>query len=165
MTLPDSTHLASLVQFNCSVMSNALQPQGLQHTYFPVLHYLPESAQTHVHLINNAIQPSHPLSPPSLALILSQHQDLFQWIGFSHQMVKYWSFSFAISPPHEYSGLISFKVDLGCIRSLYFYFPFPMIHTLFVRNGVWTYRYEGISWMEFYPPQQGWREGSRKGTG
>ena len=31
---------------------------------FPVLHYLPEFAQTHIHWINNAIQPSHPLSPP-----------------------------------------------------------------------------------------------------
>ena len=38
---------------------------------------------THVHLISNAIQPCHPLSPPSLpTLNLSQHQDLFQWVGF-----------------------------------------------------------------------------------
>ena len=46
---------------------------------FLVLHYLPEFAQTHVHWVDNAIQPSHPLSPPSpLALNLSQHQGLFQ---------------------------------------------------------------------------------------
>ena len=32
---------------------------------FPVLHYLPEFAQIHVHWVNNAIQPSHPLSPIS----------------------------------------------------------------------------------------------------
>ena len=32
---------------------------------FPVLHYVPDFGQTHVHLINDAIQPSHPLSPPS----------------------------------------------------------------------------------------------------
>ena len=46
---------------------------------FPVLHYLPEFAQTHAHRVSNAIQPSHPLlSPPPSALSLSQHQGLFQ---------------------------------------------------------------------------------------
>ena len=45
----------------------------------PVLHYLLELAQTHVHRVGDAIQPSHPLSLPSLpALNLSHHQDLFQ---------------------------------------------------------------------------------------
>ena len=46
-------------------------------------------AQTHVHWVNDAIQPSHPLSPPSpLALILSQHQKFFQWVSSSHQVAK-----------------------------------------------------------------------------
>ena len=46
---------------------------------FPVLHYLPEFAQTHVHGASDAIQPSYPVSPPfSFALNLSQHQGLFQ---------------------------------------------------------------------------------------
>ena len=44
---------------------------------FPVLHHLPEFAQTHVHWVGNAIQPSRPLSSPSLpAHSLSRHQDL-----------------------------------------------------------------------------------------
>ena len=48
---------------------------------FSVLHYLLEFAQTHVHWVDDAIQPSHPLSSPSpLALNLSQHQGLFQEI-------------------------------------------------------------------------------------
>ena len=56
---------------------------------FPVLHCLPEFAQTHVHWINDTIQSSHPLLPPSPpALNLSQHQDLFQWVSSSHQVVK-----------------------------------------------------------------------------
>ena len=56
---------------------------------FPVLHQLPEFAQTHVHWINDAIQPSHPLLPASPpALNLSQHQALFQWISSSHQVAK-----------------------------------------------------------------------------
>ena len=45
---------------------------------FPVLHYLPGFAQTHVHWVSGAVQPSHPLLPPSPpALNLSQHQELF----------------------------------------------------------------------------------------
>ena len=45
---------------------------------FPVLHHLLELAQTHVHWVNDAIQPSHPLSSPSPpAFHLSQHQGLF----------------------------------------------------------------------------------------
>ena len=53
---------------------------------FPVHHQLPEFAQTHVHKVGDAIQPSHPLSSPSpLAFNLSQHQGLFQWVSSSHQ--------------------------------------------------------------------------------
>ena len=62
---------------------------------FPVLHYLPELAQTHVHQVDDAIHSSHPLSPPSPpALNLSQHQGLFQWLGSSHQMAKVMSLLF-----------------------------------------------------------------------
>ena len=54
-----------------------------------VLHYLPEFTQTHVHWVDDAIQPSHPLSSPSPpAFYLSQHQSLFQWVGSSHQVAK-----------------------------------------------------------------------------
>ena len=51
-----------------------------------VLHYLPEFAQTCVHWVGDAIQPSHPVSSPSPpGPSLSRHQDLFQWVGSSHQ--------------------------------------------------------------------------------
>ena len=79
---------------------------------FPVHHHLPELAQTHIHWVGDAIQPSHPLSSPSLALNLSQHQGLFQWVSSSHQVAKVLEFfSFSISPSNEYSGLISFRMD------------------------------------------------------
>ena len=55
---------------------------------FPVYHQLLELAQTHVHQVSDAIQPSHPLSSPSPASNLSQHQGLFQWVSSSHQMTK-----------------------------------------------------------------------------
>ena len=64
-----------------------------------------------VHRVGDAAQQSHPLSSPSPALNLSQHQGLFQWVSSSHQWPKYWSFSFNISLSNEYSGLISFRMD------------------------------------------------------
>ena len=75
---------------------------------FPVLHYLLEFAQIHVHWVGNAIQPSLPPSSP-FAFNLSQHQGLSQWVSSLHRWPKYWSFS--ISPSNEYSGLISFKIN------------------------------------------------------
>ena len=77
---------------------------------FNVLFSLPEFVQTHVHWMSDTIQLSHPLSSPSLlALNLSQHQGLFQWVSSLHQVAKYQSFS--ISPSNEYSGLTSFRMD------------------------------------------------------
>ena len=56
---------------------------------FPVLHHLLELAQTHVHWVLDAIQPSHSLPSPSpLALNLSQHQGHFWWVSSSHQVAK-----------------------------------------------------------------------------
>ena len=55
----------------------------------PVYHQLPESTQTHVHWVGDAIQPSHPLSSPSPpTLNLSQHQGLFKWVSSSHEVAK-----------------------------------------------------------------------------
>ena len=55
----------------------------------PVLHHLPELAQTYVQWVSVAIQPSHPLSSPSPpAFNLSQHQDLFQWVDCLHKVAK-----------------------------------------------------------------------------
>ena len=67
-------------------------------------HQLPEFAQTHVHWVGDAIQPSHPLSSPSPpALNLSQHQGLFKWVSSPHQVAttewlnnKIWSSYFTL---------------------------------------------------------------------
>ena len=67
-------HQQVLLLFSHSVMFESLQPHGLSITGSPVLHYLPEFAQTHVHWVCDAIQPSHsllPSSPPTFNL--SQH--------------------------------------------------------------------------------------------
>ena len=75
--------------FSYLVVCNSLQHHGLQHARLPCPSLSPEFAQTHVHWVSDAIQPFHPLSPPSPpALNLSQHQGLFQWVGSSHQVAK-----------------------------------------------------------------------------
>ena len=80
---------------------------------FPVHYQVPESAQTHVHQVDDAIQPPQLLlSPFPPAFDLSQYQGLFQWVGSLHQWPKYWSFIFSMSPSSEYSGLISFRIGL-----------------------------------------------------
>ena len=77
---------------------------------FPVLHCLPEFAQTHVHSISDAIQPSHPLlSPSPPAFNLSQHQGLFQWVSSSHRVAKV--LELQLQHKSLYSGLISFRID------------------------------------------------------
>ena len=70
----------------CPTLCN---PMHCNMTGLTVFLHLLEFAQTHVRWVNDIIQPSHPLSPPSLlALNLSQHQSLFQQTGFSHQVAK-----------------------------------------------------------------------------
>ena len=88
------------------------KPMNCSTPGFPVLLYFPEFAQTCVHWVGDAIQPSHSLSSPSPTFNLSQHQGLFKWVSSSHQVAKVdWSFSFNISPFNEHSGLISFRMD------------------------------------------------------
>ena len=78
-----------LLLFSCTVMSDSLWPMDCSTPGFPVLHHLPDFAQTYVHWVDDAIHPSHPLSSPSPpALSLSQDQDLFPWVSSAHQVVK-----------------------------------------------------------------------------
>ena len=70
-------------------MSISLDPMDCSMPGFPVHHQHLELAQTHVHQVSDAIQPSHPLSSPSLpAFNLSHHQGLFQWVSSSNQVAK-----------------------------------------------------------------------------
>ena len=76
-----------------------------------VQHQLQKFTQIHVHWVDDAIQPSHPLLSPSHATFnLSQHQGLFKWVSSSIRWPKYWSFSFNINPSNGYSRLISFTM-------------------------------------------------------
>ena len=76
----------------CLVTQSCLtlwDPMDHSTSGFPVLHYLPQFAQTPVYWVGDAIQPCHPLLPPSPpALNPSQHQDLYWWVSSSHQVAK-----------------------------------------------------------------------------
>ena len=105
------SHTYLPIQFSCSVVSDSLRPMD-SVPGFPVHHQFLEPAQTHVHRVGGAIQPSHPLSSPSPTFNLSQHQGLFnESVLWSIKWQKYWSFSWSISPSNEYSELISFGTD------------------------------------------------------
>ena len=95
---------------SCSVVSYSLLSHGSRMPGFPVLHHLPELAQTHVHWVGDAIQLSHPLSSPSPpAFCLSQHRVFSSESALCIWWLKYWNFS--ISPSSEYSAFISFRID------------------------------------------------------
>ena len=79
------------VQFSSVAQSclTVCDPMNRSMPGLPVHHQLPEFAQTHVHRVSDAIQPSHPLSSPSPpAPNPSQHQSLFQWVNSSHEVAK-----------------------------------------------------------------------------
>ena len=87
-------------------------PMDCSTPSLPALHCLLEFAQTHVHWVSDAIQPSHPLLPPfPLVLNLSSIRVFSNESALRIRWPKYWKFSFSISPSNEYSGLISFRID------------------------------------------------------
>ena len=100
----------------CSVSQSCLSlsnPMDCSTPGLSVHHQLLELTQTHVHRISDAIQPFHPCRPLLLLpSIFPSESDLhIRW-------PKYWSFSFSISPPSEYSGLISFRIDWLDLRAV-----------------------------------------------
>ena len=81
----DTSYCCTATQ-SCPTLCNLMNCNKLG---FFVLHYLLEFAQTEVHWVSDAIQPSYPLlSPSPPALNLFQHQGLFQWADSSHQVGK-----------------------------------------------------------------------------
>ena len=92
----------SLVAQSCLTLCD---PMDCSTPGLPVHNQLPELTQTRVHRVDDAIQPSHPLSSPSpptfnfpsIRVFSSESVLPIRW-------PKYWSFSFSISPSNEYSN-------------------------------------------------------------
>ena len=109
--------LISSVQFSCSVVSDSLQPHGLQHARPPCPSLTPDRLMS----IESVMPSNHlilcrPLLPPSVfpsIRVFSNESVLcIRWS-------KYCSFSFSISPSNEHSGLISFRVDWLDLLAVY----------------------------------------------
>ena len=115
----------SSVQFSRSVVSDFLQPHESQHARPPCPSPTPGVHSDSVHRVCDAIQPSHPLSPPSppapipLSIRVFSNESTLRM-----RWPKYWSCSFSFSPSNEHPGLISFRMDWldlavqGTLRSL-----------------------------------------------
>ena len=102
-----------LLLFSCSVVSNSLQTQGLQHARFPCPSLFPrvclnfmsiESVTPSNHLILCCLLLFLPSIFPSIRVFSNESAVYIKW-------PKYWSFSISISPSNEYSGFISFRID------------------------------------------------------
>ena len=97
-----------------SVVSDSSWLMDCSTPGFPVHRQLPDSTQTHVHWVGDAIQPSHPLSSPSFpSFNLSQHQGLFKWVSSLHQVAKvlefqlqHQSFQWTLRTDFLYDGLV-----------------------------------------------------------
>ena len=142
---PSTFYLSTeFIQF-CSVTQSfptLCDPHGLQHARVPCPSLTPKLAQTHVHWVRDAIQPSHPLSSPLPALSLSQHRIFSSESVFHIRWPKYWSISFITSPSNEYLGLISFSIDLISF-SIGLIFLSKGLSKVFSNITVWRYQIFG----------------------
>ena len=115
----DLLHIVKLLRFSNVVQFNSVSqscptfcnPIHCSTPSFPIHHQLLELAQTYVHWVSDAIQPSHPLSSPPPTFNLSQHQDLFKWVSSLHQVARVLELQLQHKPSNECSGLISFRMD------------------------------------------------------
>ena len=111
----DKIFSSTSVQFSRSVVSNSLWPHGLQHTWLPCPSPTPGNCSNSFHRVSDAIQPSHPLSSPSPhAFNLSQHQILFHWVSYLHQVAEVLELqlqhqSFQWTSPLGWTGWISLQ--------------------------------------------------------
>ena len=99
-------HISNSFQYLCCCLvtlscPSLYDPMDCSTPGFPVLHYLPELAQTHVH--PTVMSSIVPFSSCLLSFPMT-------WLFASHDY-KVWSFSFSISPSNEYPQLISFRID------------------------------------------------------
>ena len=105
----------SSVQFSHSVVSDSLQPHGLQHARPPCPSPTPRVHSNSCPVVESVMPSSHlilcrpllllPPIPPSIRVFSNESTLCMRW------PLKYWSFSFSISPSNEHPGLISFRMD------------------------------------------------------
>ena len=110
-----------LLLFSCSVVSNFLQPHGLQQTGFPCYSPAPRACSNSCPLIESVMPSNYrvlccprlllPSIFPSIRVFSKESALHISW-------PKYWSFSFSINPSNEYSGLISIRIEWSYLRAV-----------------------------------------------
>ena len=105
-SLLDKCYFRTFTMINFSLIFSSVtqscltvcDPMDCSTPGLPVHHQLPELTQTHVHWVSDTIQPSHPLlSPSPPAPNLSQYQDLFKWVSFSHEVASVLEFQLQLN--------------------------------------------------------------------
>ena len=141
----------------CSVTQSCptvCEPMNCSAPGFPILHYLLEFAQNQVHWVNDVIQPSHPLLPPSPSALKFPSISAFsnELVALCFRWPKYWSFSFSISPSNEYSGLVLELTGLISLQS-------KGLSRVFSRNGAkWPAHPQLLALRMIVPPKVGIRQ-------
>ena len=145
------------VQFSSVTQScpTLCDPKNCSMPGLSVHHQLPETTQTHVHWVGDAIQPSRPLSSPSPpALNLAQRQGLFQWVSSSHHVAEGLEFQLQHQSFQWTPRLISFRMDgldllavlrppansWGSYRGLMGWMHVRLLFSHAGRAGQWTQR-------------------------
>ena len=114
-----SNHYCCSVTRLCPTLCD---PMDCSKPGFPVLHYLPEFGQIHVHLILCCHLLLLPSIFPSIRVFSNELALCIRW-------PKYWSFSFSISPSNEYSELIAFQFSFSSVTQLCLTLCDPMDHS------------------------------------
>ena len=135
----------------CSVAQSCptlCDPMDCSTPDFPVHHQLPELAQTHVHWVSGAIQPTHLILCHPLLLLPSIFPSIRVFYNESALLIRWpkcWSISFSINLSNEYSGLISFRTDWfdllavqGTLKSLLQHYQFKSINSSVLQPFVWS---------------------------
>ena len=104
-----------LLCYSCCLVAQSrlilCDPMNHSTPGFPVHHQLLEHAQTHVHQVGDAIQPSRPVTPSPPPFNLSQHQGLFQWVSSLHQVAKVLKLQLHDAHPMNIQGWFFFRID------------------------------------------------------
>ena len=122
-------NISQLVSSVAQLCLTLCDPMNRSTPGLPVHHQLPEFAQTHVHWVNDAIQPSHPLFPPSPpASVFSSIRVFSNDSALRIRWPKYWSFSFSISPSKSFNFSLlllpySAEVIIEFICQILFWIP------------------------------------------
>ena len=137
----------------CSATQSCLtlcDPMDYSTPGFPVLHCLLEFAQTHVHWVSDAIQPSCPLPSPSPpALNPSQHQGHFQWVGSSHQVAKVLELQLEHQSFQWIFRVDSFRINWFDLLASFFFSPhfLRQVFAMLTHTSLPSERVTSLHWM------------------